>query len=122
MPSYIPSFGKLKWVKLPFAKVPDVNELMAQTKDQSIKGYYVRLALEKVGRVEVISSTLDYPGQVWNFDNKMAMINLGGEVEMDYSFRLKEEFGAEQLWINAYSIDVPVILHFSQTLTTGFRS
>ncbi|MCC6288477.1 MAG: hypothetical protein IT249_11380 [Chitinophagaceae bacterium] len=119
MPLNAPPAGQLKWVKLPFAKVPDVNELMAQTKDESIKGYNARLMLERTGRGEVISPTLDYPVQVWNFDNKMAMVNIGGEVVVDYSIRLKEAFGAEQLWINAYSNDVPCYIPSKRILKEG---
>jgi hypothetical protein len=105
-PLNAPPVGKMKWIKLPFSKVPDVNELIAQAKDESVKGYYARLALERVERGETIPATLDYPVQVWNFDNKMAMVNLGGEVVVDYSIRLKDEYGAERLWINSYSNDV----------------
>ncbi|HRP55179.1 neutral/alkaline non-lysosomal ceramidase N-terminal domain-containing protein [Agriterribacter sp.] len=99
--------GKMKWVKLPFSKVPDVPELIEWTKDKSIKGYYARIALEQVVRGEKIPATLDYPVQVWNFNNKMAMVNLGGEVVVDYSIRLKDQYGAECLWVNGYSNDVP---------------
>lgn len=99
--------GKMKWVKLPFSKVPDIAELVEWTKDKSIKGYYARLALEQVVRGEKIPATLDYPVQVWNFDGKMAMVNLAGEVVVDYSIRLKDQYGAECLWVNGYSNDVP---------------
>lgn len=119
IPLNAPPTGQLKWVKLPYVKVPDLNELIAQTKDESIKGYNARLLLERVGRGEVISPMLDYPVQVWNFDNKMAMVNLGGEVVVDYSIRLKEQFGAEQVWINAYSNDVPCYIPSKRILKEG---
>ena len=114
-----PPTGKMKWVKLPFSKVPDVTELIAQTKDETVKGYYARLALERVERGETIASTLDYPVQVWNFDNKMAMVNLAGEVVVDYSIRLKDEFGAEQLWVNGYSNDVPCYIASRRIVKEG---
>lgn len=106
-PLNAPPVGVMRWVKLPFSKIPNVEEWMALAKDQTIKGYNARLALERVQRGGVISPTLDYPMQVWNFDNKMAMVNLAGEVVVDYSTILKDEYGAEQLWINGYSNDVP---------------
>ncbi|MFT3750828.1 MAG: hypothetical protein QM768_21120 [Agriterribacter sp.] len=118
-PLNTPPTGKMKWVELPFSKVPDVNELIAQTKDESVKGYYARLALERMERGETIAATLDYPVQVWNFDDKMAMINLGGEVVVDYSIRLKDEYGAEQLWVNGYSNDVPCYIASRRIIKEG---
>ncbi|MEO7315463.1 MAG: neutral/alkaline non-lysosomal ceramidase N-terminal domain-containing protein, partial [Ginsengibacter sp.] len=98
-----PPVGKMKWIKLPFSHVPTVPELIELTKDKTVKGYYARLALDRVLRGDKIPAELDYPVQVWNFDNKLAMVNLAGEVVVDYSTRLKNELGAEHLWINGYS-------------------
>lgn len=118
-PLNTPPAGKMIWVKLPFSKIPDVEELIALTKDETIKGYNARLALERVERGETISPVLDYPIQVWNFDNKMAMVNLAGEVVVDYSVRLKDLFGAEHLWVNGYSNDVPCYIASRRTLKEG---
>lgn len=114
-----PPVGVMRWVKLPFSRIPDAEGWMDLIKDKTIKGYNARLALERVQRGEVISPTLDYPMQVWNFDNKMAMVNLGGEVVVDYSTMLKDEYGAEQLWINAYSNDVPCYIPSRRILREG---
>jgi hypothetical protein len=114
-----PPVGKMKWVKLPYSEVPDVAALVNLTKDETIKGYYARLALERVERGEAIPSELDYPVQVWNFDNKMAMVNLAGEVVVDYSIRLKDEYGAERLWVNAYANDVPCYIASRRILKEG---
>ena len=99
--------GTMQWVQLPFSKVPSASELVEWTKDPSIKGYYARLALERLERGETLSPVVDYPVQVWNFDNQIAMVNLPGEVVVDYSLRLKDRFGAERIWVNAYANDVP---------------
>ncbi len=114
-----PPGGKMKWVKLPYSKVPDIAELINLTKDETIKGYYARLALESVERGAAIPSELDYPVQVWNFDNKMAMVNLAGEVVVDYSIGLKNEYGAERLWINAYANDVPCYIASRRIIKEG---
>lgn len=114
-----PPIGRMEWVKLPFSKVPNVTELMEWTKEKSIKGYYARLALERVERGEVISPVLDYPVQVWNFDDRLAMVNLAGEVVVDYSIRLKNLFGAEQLWVNAYANDVPCYIASRRVIGEG---
>ena len=35
------------------------------------------------------------------------MVFLPGEVVVDYSLRLKQEYDARRLWVNAYANDVP---------------
>lgn len=118
-PINTPPAGKIKWIKLPFSKVPTVPELIELTKDNTVKGYYARLALERVLRGEKIPSAVNYPVQVWNFDHKMAMVNLGGEVVVDYSIRLKDKYGAEKLWVNGYANHVPCYIASKRVLKEG---
>ena len=47
------------------------------------------------------------------------MVNLGGEVVVDYSIRLKDEYGAEQLWVNGYSNDVPCYIASRRVIKEG---
>lgn len=114
-----PPVGTMKWIKLPFSKIPTVTELIALTKDKTVKGYYARLALERVIRGESLPAELDYPIQVWNFDNRMLMLNMGGELVVDYSIRLKRELGANRLWINAYTNDVSCYIPSRRILQEG---
>ncbi len=114
-----PPQGEMKWIRLPFAHVPTVDELIAQSGDKSVKGYYARLALDRVARGQDIPEALDYPVQVWTFGNALAMINLAGEVVVDYSTRLKNELGAETLWVNAYSNDVPSYIASRRVIGEG---
>ncbi|MGJ7029637.1 neutral/alkaline non-lysosomal ceramidase N-terminal domain-containing protein [Niabella hirudinis] len=118
-PINTPPSGSMKWIKLPFSKVPTATELMEWTKDETVKGYYARLALERLERGEAIPSAVDYPFQVWDFDHKMAMVNLAGEVVVDYSLRLKDLYGAERLWVNAYSNDVPSYIASRRVIGEG---
>ncbi|HEX8041097.1 MAG TPA: neutral/alkaline non-lysosomal ceramidase N-terminal domain-containing protein, partial [Chryseosolibacter sp.] len=114
-----PPQAEMKWIQLPFAHVPTVDELIAQAADASVKGYYARLALDRVARGQEIPHVLDYPVQVWTFGNELAMINLAGEVVVDYSTRLKNELGAEALWVNAYSNDVPSYIASRRVIGEG---
>ena len=114
-----PPVGNMKWIKLPFSNVPTVPELIKLTEDKSVKGYQARLELDRVQRGETIPSELDYPVQTWNFGDKMAMVNLAGEVVVDYSIRLKNELGAEHLWVNAYSNDVPCYIASARVIREG---
>jgi neutral ceramidase len=111
--------AKLKWIELPFAHVPTVAELLEMSKDNSIKGYYARLSLERKARGYEIPATVTYPVQTWTFGDKLAMINLAGEVVVDYAVRLKNELGADRVWINAYSNDVPSYIASKRILKEG---
>ena len=114
-----PPVGTIKWVKLPFSKTFTVPELIRLTKDSTLKGYYFRVALDRVQRGEKIPVEVSLPVQVWSFGDKLAMINLGGEVVVDYSIRLKNELGAEHLWINAYANDVPCYIASRRVIREG---
>lgn len=120
-----PPVGKIKWVRLPFSEVPTVSELIKLTEHKTTKGnysfksFYAKLALERIMRGEVIPAEINYPVQVWTFGNNLAMINLAGEVVVDYSIRLKNELGAEHLWINAYSNDVPCYIASRRVIREG---
>src|SRR5690606_27364456 len=55
-----PPVGHIKWVKLPFSNVPSVPELIQQTEDKTVKGYYARLALDRMARGQAIPAELSY--------------------------------------------------------------
>ena len=114
-----PPAGRMKWVKLPFAKVPSIPDLIQQTEDKTVKGYYARLALDRIARGQAVPSELNYPVQTWAFGKEMVMINLAGEVVVDYSIRLKEEIGAERVWLNTYANDVPSYIPSKRILKEG---
>lgn len=115
----VPPVGKIKWIDLPFAHVPDVYDLIKLTEDKGLRGYYARVALERTQRGIPVSPSVRYPVQVWNFGNDLAMINLAGEVVVDYSLRLKHELGAEHLWVNGYTNDVPCYIASRRVIREG---
>lgn len=47
------------------------------------------------------------------------MLNMAGEVVVDYSIRLKSELGAERFWINAYSNDVSCYIASRRVIREG---
>lgn len=111
--------GKLKMIELPFNHVPTVAEFVQQTKEKGSKGYFARLALDKIARGEAIPKSLNYPVMAWSFGRDLAMVFLAGEVVVDYSLRLKKELGSERLWINAYSNDVPCYIASKRVIQEG---
>lgn len=108
--------AKIKVIELPYAHVPTVKEMVAQTEDKTVKGYYYRLALNEIARGKMISPSLTYPVQVWSFGRDLAMVFLPGEVVSDYSLRIKREFDAKRLWVNGYSNDVPCYIASTRAL------
>jgi hypothetical protein len=114
-----PPVCKMKWIKLSFAKVPTVAGLIECTKDTTIKGYYARLALDRIQRGETLPAELDYPIQTWSFGNELLMINMGGEVVADYAIRIKKDFDAGRIWINAYSNDVSCYIASRKVIREG---
>lgn len=98
--------ARFKQIQLAFAHIPNAEELISRTKDVTVKGYYARLALERITRGETLPANITYPVQTWVFGKQLTMIFLGGEVVADYSIRLKQELG-DHVWINSYSNDVP---------------
>jgi len=106
-----PVNGKLicrtKQIELPFDTLPTRAEWEARAKDSSYPGSHARLNLARLDRGEKLPTTLPYMVQTWTFGDGLAMIFLPGEVVVDYSLRLKREFDARRLWINAYANDVP---------------
>ncbi|MBD1420891.1 hypothetical protein [Sphingobacterium chuzhouense] len=114
-----PPLGAMEWVQLPFAKIPTVRELIALATDTTIHGYYARLALERIQRGDELPQVLNYPIQIWNFGDQLVMINMGGEVVVDYAIRLKRELGADRLWINAYSNDASCYIASKRVIKEG---
>ena len=108
--------GKIRVIELPYAHVPTVKEMVAQTEDKTVKGYYYRLALNEIARGRVIASNLTYPVQAWTFGKDLAMVFLAGEVVSDYSLRIKREFDVKRVWVNGYSNDVPCYIPSSRAL------
>ena len=114
-----PPMASMEWIKLPFAKVPTITWLIEKSKDTDIRGYYSRLALERILRGESLPKELNYPIQILNFDNRMAMINLGGEAVVDYAYLFKEKYGDERIWINSYANDVSCYIPSLRILKEG---
>ncbi len=57
--------------------------------------------------------------ETWVFGDELAMVFLPGEVVVDYSLRLKREFDASRLWVNAYANDVPCYIPSERVLQEG---
>ena len=114
-----PSINYTK-INLPLQKLPSVKEWSdIAAKDMTVKGYYAKLALDRIARGEVIAGHVPYPIQVWKFGKDLNMVFLAGEVVTDYSLRLKKELGNNTLWVLGYSNDVPCYIPSKRHLKMG---
>ena len=119
-PISAPLACRAKRIELPF-DTPHTRaewEVLAQDKRAPI-AYHARKNLARLDRGETIPTTLPYFVQCWSFGDQLAMVFLGGEVVVDYSLRLKQEFDHTRLWVNAYSNDVPCYIPSRRVLDEG---
>ena len=111
--------GKLKYIDLTFAEVPDPEKLAKDAKGSGRTSNYSLLLLGRMARSEPIPMKISYPIQVWNFGRDLTMIFLGGEAVVDYSLRLKKELGADRIWVNSYANDMPCYIPSLRILKEG---
>jgi hypothetical protein len=118
-----PLRGKLecraKQIEIPFDTPPARAEWESRAKQTDYVGYHARWNLTKLDRGETLPTQLPYLIQAWNFGNDLALIFLPGEVVVDYSLRLKKEFDANRIWVNAYANDVPCYIPSERILQEG---
>jgi hypothetical protein len=81
--------------------------------------YHAEQQLARLDGGNSLQTHVSYPIQSWVFGNRMAIVFLPGEVVVDYSLRLKQELGAERLWVNGYSNDVPCYIPSERILKEG---
>ncbi len=111
---------RTKRIQLPFDKLPTRAgwEQLAQSQSTNI-AYHAKKNLARLGRGEKLPTHLPYLVQTWNFGDSLAMVFLPGEVVVDYGLRLKKEFDAARLWVNAYANDVPCYIPSQRVLEEG---
>jgi len=100
--------GRVKAIALPFDTLPTREEWNARAASPNHWiAYHAKQNLARLDRGEKLPTELPYLVQTWNFGDQFALVFLPGEVVVDYSLRLKKEYDAARLWVNAYANDVP---------------
>jgi hypothetical protein len=110
---------RTKRIELPFATPPTRAEFEARANGTNYMRYHAQLHLARVDRGEPLPTQLPYLVQTWTFGDDLAMVFLAGEVVVDYSIRLKQEFDGTRLWLNAYANDVPCYIPSERVLREG---
>jgi hypothetical protein len=111
--------GKIKRFTLDFDPLPTRAQWEERAAKPGIVGYHAKKNLARLDRGERLPTTLPYSAQTWTFGNELAMVFLPGEVVIDYQLRLKREFDASRLWVNAYANDVPCYIPSRRILAEG---
>lgn len=95
-------------VSLPFDTPLDKAawELKTQDKSKWI-AFHARHFLKTLEQGGKIPEALPYQVQVWTLGKDLLMINLPGEVVVDYGLRFKKENDPTRTWVNGYTNDVP---------------
>lgn len=97
-----------KKLDLPFDTLPDRAEWQRRTGDKNKWiAHHARHFLGLLERGEAIPTHLPYEVQTWDFGGGLLMVQLPGEVVVDYGLRFKKAFGRGRTWVNAYTNDVP---------------
>ncbi|MFN7141377.1 MAG: PVC-type heme-binding CxxCH protein, partial [Limisphaerales bacterium] len=118
-----PLYGRLtsktERVYLPFAQLPTRAEFEEMAQKNDPIGYNARKQLARLDRGEKLMTELPYLVQAWTFGTNLAMVFLPGEVVVDYSLKLKEEYDPERLWVTAYANDAPCYIPSKRILREG---
>jgi hypothetical protein len=111
---------RAKEIRLPFDTLPTRAEWEERAKSPGANiAYHAKKNLARLDRGEKLPTHLPYLVQTWNFGTNLALVFLPGEVTVDYSLRLKLEFDAARLWVNAYANDVPCYIPSERVLAEG---
>lgn len=110
---------QLDTITLALAKLPTREQWEGRAKADNADGYYAKTKLAKLDAGEKLPTEIAYPIQTWKFGNSLATVFLSGEVVVDYSLRLKKEFDASRLWMNAYTNDDPGYIPSERVLKEG---
>ena len=93
-------------IPLAYGRAPSLDEIRAKLGSRVAKEVNwarIVLAQREPGRSP---RSYPYPVQLWRLGDGPTIVFLGGEVVVDYSLRLKAEFGDSPTWVAGYSNDV----------------
>ncbi len=96
------------------------EQLQAQTQDKDkYRRTHAQRWLARLDRDGKVMTEYPYPLQVVQLGNDLTLVAMSGEVVVDYVLRLKQELGAERLWVAAYCNDVMAYIPSVRILKEG---
>jgi len=107
-------------VDIAFQPPPSRQEFQSRVTDHDAsRARHAKYMLSIYARDGKLPSHYPYPVQVWRFGSGLQWIILGGEVVVDYSLRLKKQYGWDDTWVAAYSNDVFAYIPSLRVLKEG---
>ncbi len=110
---------QLQTIELPLQKIPEHEAWVERAKAATADGYFAKVELAKLDAGKKLPTSVVYPIQTWKFGKSLATVFLSGEVVVDYALRLKKDFDATRLWLNAYTNDDPAYIPSERVLKEG---
>ncbi|HEX4414859.1 MAG TPA: neutral/alkaline non-lysosomal ceramidase N-terminal domain-containing protein, partial [Lacipirellulaceae bacterium] len=114
-----PIVCQLQTIELRLQDIPSHDAWAKRAEAATADGYYAKVELAKLDAGKKLPTTISYPIQTWKFGNSLATVFLSGEVVVDYALRLKKDFDASRLWLNAYANDDPAYIPSERVLKEG---
>ena len=108
-------------MSIDYAPSPTRTELEAKAKSSNrYDRRHAETLLEILDAEGALPKNYHVPVQVIQFDGKLTMVTIGGEVVVDYSLRLKRELGKNRaVWVVGYSNDVMAYIPSLRVLREG---
>ena len=110
---------RLTQIELAFEAARTRTEWEERAKRTDAIGHHARVNLAKLDRGETLPEKIEYPIQTWRFADQLAFVFLPGEVVVDYSLRLKNEFDRTRVAVIAYANDAPCYIPSERILQEG---
>ena len=79
----------------------------------------IRLQLDRLREEGVLPDHCRLPLCVWSFGETFVWIHIGGEPVVDYSLRLKAEYGWDRTWVSGYYHDLVCYIPSLRVLREG---
>jgi neutral ceramidase len=106
--------------ELPLGPLPPREEFAVKLTNASPPVVrFARHFLGMLDRGEKLPTSYPCPVQVLRFGKDLTLVALGGEVVVDYSYRLRRELPAERLWTAGYCNDVFAYIPSVRVLVEG---
>ncbi len=110
---------QIESISLPLATARSEAQWQVRLSQGGAIGYHAQVQLDRIHAGQKLPDQIDYPIQTWKFGDQLAFVFLPGEVVVDYSLRLKQEFDASRIWVCAYANDTPCYIPSERILREG---
>lgn len=101
-----PLRAALDFADVPYRSLPTREQLQAELKDSNaVRRRHAEKLLAVLDAGGRLPASYPHPVQVWQFGHAVKLIAFGSEVVVDYSLRLKAEYGWDNTWVASYSND-----------------